>query len=212
MQDMALQTLFALEQRLERLSLLLHGDSIQDNQDDGEPSSDSSASITSRLQSLEKSLQSIASHSSSAAELLLLQKQHPRIWKDETSTDASRDAVDDIPNDALAALVLAHTPSYHTTAAQLTSLNDLPLPDTSSSTNLLALQPRIQKAKRRQERQMEAISLLREQSVALLGRWYELGIVGIGDCWTECDARLTNAETVVRRAEAKKRHEEENAI
>lgn len=107
-------------------------------------------------------------------------------------------------------MVLAHTPSYHTTAAQLTSLNDLPVPDSSSSASLIALESRIQRAAARQEQQVRVINRLREQSVAVIGHWYESGIVAMGDCWNEWDARLMDTERTVRQAEARKRRQEED--
>lgn len=134
-----------------------------------------------------------------------IEKKHPALW-DEPSTS---EETDDLPDDALSALVLAHMPSYHTTAAQLTSLNDLPVPDASSSSALLSLEPRIQSLRERQQRQEKVISQLRQQSVALIGRWYEVGIVSMGDCWSEWDSRLMETERTVRRAEGRKKREEE---
>lgn len=100
-------------------------------------------------------------------------------------------------------------PSYHTTAAQLTSLNDLPIPDAASSAAFASLGPRIQRVRQRQEQQADMINFLREQSAAVVGRWYELGIVSMGDCWSEWDARLMQAERSVRQAEGRKKREDE---
>ena len=80
MQDAALQTIVALEQRLNRLSFLLHGhgldggDVVTDTDKDKQSAPNGSASIASRLQSLGKSLQAIAAQSTSAAELLRLRE------------------------------------------------------------------------------------------------------------------------------------------
>ena len=134
-----------------------------------------------------------------------IEKKHPDLW-DEPNTS---EETDNLPDDALSALVLAHMPSYHTTAAQLTSLNDLPVPDASSSAALLSLEPRIQSLRERQQRQERVISHLRQQSVALIGRWYEMGIVSMGDCWSEWDARMMETERTVRQAEGRKKREEE---
>lgn len=71
MQDLATQTLLALEQRLDRLHFLLHGDDATAN---AVASSNPSPSVASRLHSLEKSLQTIAAQSTSAAELLSIRK------------------------------------------------------------------------------------------------------------------------------------------
>lgn len=135
----------------------------------------------------------------------LLEKQLPDIL-DEPSTASE---TGEISEPALAALVLAHTPSFHTTAAQLTSLVDLPVPDSLSSATLLSLSPRIQKARERQEEQAKAIAEMRQRSVALIGRWYETGIVNMGDCWNEWEGRLMDMERTVTQAEARKKREDE---
>lgn len=110
---------------------------------------------------------------------------------------------------ALSSLVLSHTPSYHATAARLTSLNDLPVPNASSSVSLITIEPRIQTATERQERQQAELGEIRQRSVEIISRWYELGIVGMGDCWSEWESRLMTAEAQVRRAEVKKKRDME---
>lgn len=108
-------------------------------------------------------------------------------------------------HDALTALVLSHAPSYQATAARLTSLQDLPVPDPSSSAALIQLLPRLQCLAHRQELQQESIAQLRLQSLALLARWYDSAIIGMDDCWTEWESRLMNQEKLVRRAETDKK-------
>lgn len=73
MQDTALQTLLALEQRLHRLAFLLHGHDLDVNHV-AAPASDASTSVASSLQGLDKLLHAVATQSSSAAELLRLRK------------------------------------------------------------------------------------------------------------------------------------------
>lgn len=133
------------------------------------------------------------------------ENQHPDLWDEPTTSEE----IGRVPDPALAALVLAHMPSYHHTAAQLTSLSDLPIPDTSPSAGLLSLEPRITRAMERQEQQAKVMADMRQASLALLGRWYELGIVAMGDCWNEWDARLMDAERIVAQAEARKRRDDE---
>ena len=108
-------------------------------------------------------------------------------------------------HDALTALVLSHAPSYQATAARLTSLQDLPVPDPSSSAALIQLLPRLQRLAHRQDTQQESIAQLRHQSLALLARWYDSAIIGMDDCWTEWESRLMDQEKLVRRAEADKK-------
>ena len=81
MQDTATQTLLALEQRLRRLTFLLHGHDSADGADGADEAAatsvadePSAVSIASRLQSIEKALQAVAAQSDSAAELLRLRE------------------------------------------------------------------------------------------------------------------------------------------
>lgn len=82
MQDTAMETLAALEQRLQRLNFLLHGDPVITGSDDTSPA-DRSASIASRLHNLEKSLQAVAAQSASADELLRLRESPQPFMLDE---------------------------------------------------------------------------------------------------------------------------------
>ncbi|CAD0040063.1 unnamed protein product [Aureobasidium pullulans] len=91
------------------------------------------------------------------------------------------------------------------TAARLTSLQDTPVPNSSALAALVELHPRLERVATRQDDQQLSIAQLRHQSLALLGRWYHLGIIGMDDCWTEWEARLMDQEKLVRRAEAEKR-------
>ncbi|CAD0106318.1 unnamed protein product [Aureobasidium uvarum] len=183
--DTALQTLAALEHRLQRVRFLLYGTSTAADPDTNvETPADTTTtqSIASRLQALQSSFNSVLSDNKPAQELVALH--------------------------ALAALVLSHAPSYQATAARLTSLQDLPVPDPSSSAALIHLLPRLQRAAHRQEDQQQSIAQLRHQSLALLARWYDSAIIGMDDCWTEWEARLLDQEKIVRRAEADKRQDE----
>ncbi|CAD0038267.1 unnamed protein product [Aureobasidium pullulans] len=190
-QDVAFQTLDALEQRLQRVRFLLYGSAAaaaadNDDQTPTDTTITQTQSIASRLQALQSSFNSVLSDSKSA------QTIHQHDGPDMTS-------------DALAALVLSHAPSYQATAARLTSLQDTPVPNSSALAALVELHPRLERVATRQDDQQLSIAQLRHQSLALLGRWYDLGIIGMDDCWTEWEARLMDQEKLVRRAEAEKR-------
>ncbi|KAI5194412.1 hypothetical protein E4T39_08686 [Aureobasidium subglaciale] len=194
-QDTASQTLHALEQRLQRVHFLLYGTSPTADSAKSPTGTSTNQSIASRLQALQSSFNSVLNNSNSAQHLVALQSQHQH--------DAP-----DMTQDALTALVLSHAPSYQATAARLTSLQDLPVPDPSASAALIHLHPRLQRAVNRQEDQQNTIAQLRHQSLALLARWYDLGIIGMDDCWTEWEARLMHQEKLVRRAEADRRQDD----
>lgn len=45
------------------------------------------------------------------------------------------------------------------------------------------------------------VSELRVRSARVLRRWYEVGLVGGGECWAEWEGRVERVERGVRRAE-----------
>ncbi|KAI4767360.1 hypothetical protein E4T44_14497 [Aureobasidium sp. EXF-8845] len=193
--DTASQTLDLLEQRLQRVRFLLYGTSTAtDPHHNDQTSTDTTVTqpIASRLRALQSSLNSVLSDSKPARHIVALQSKHQH-------------HAPDMSHDALTALVLSHAPSYQATAARLTSLQDLPVPDPSSSAALIQLLPRLQSLAHRQELQQESIAQLRHQSLALLARWYDSAIIGMDDCWTEWESRLMNQEKLVRRAETDKK-------
>jgi hypothetical protein len=52
-----------------------------------------------------------------------------------------------------------------------------------------------------QESQAQEMAGLRSRSASVIQQWYELGVLGGGECWTEWEGRVANAEKVVRREE-----------
>jgi len=45
------------------------------------------------------------------------------------------------------------------------------------------------------------MSELRARSAAAIQRWYELGVLGESECWTEWEGRIVEVEKGVRRQE-----------
>lgn len=45
------------------------------------------------------------------------------------------------------------------------------------------------------------MSELRVRTARVLQRWYEVGVVGSGECWAEWEGRLEGVEREVRRRE-----------
>ena len=101
----------------------------------------------------------------------------------------------------LASMVLSYTSAFPETASRLTSLNDLPIPDAQTSAALIELQPQLERVSRGQEEQAKTISELRVRTARVLQRWYEVGLVGGGECWAEWEGRLEDVEREVNRAE-----------
>ena len=48
---------------------------------------------------------------------------------------------------------------------------------------------------------------LRERSARLVQRWYEGGVLGMGDAWGEWEGRVARVEKVVRREELRRERE-----
>jgi hypothetical protein len=101
----------------------------------------------------------------------------------------------------LASIVLSYASAFPETASRLTSLNDLPVPDAQASASLVQLQPRLDQLARTQEEQAREISEFRVRTARVLQRWYEVGLVGSGECWAEWEGRLEDVEREVKREE-----------
>lgn len=57
-----------------------------------------------------------------------------------------------------------------------------------------------------QEQQLEELQL---RSASVVGRWHEVGVVGMGECWSEWEGRLTATEQAIRRKQAARKRERE---
>lgn len=101
----------------------------------------------------------------------------------------------------LASIVLSYASAFPETASRLTSLNDLPIPDAEASASLIELQPRLDRLAQVQEEQAKEVSELRTRSARVLQRWYEVGLVGGGECWADWEGRLEEVDREVRREE-----------
>jgi len=74
---------------------------------------------------------------------------------------------------------------------------------------LIALQPRLSQVELLQDSQASEMSELRARSAEAIQRWYELGIVGESECWSEWEGRVVGVEKRVRREEGLKAKEVE---
>jgi hypothetical protein len=105
---------------------------------------------------------------------------------------------------------MSYATAFPETASRLTSLNDLPVPDAQSSAALIELQPQIDRVAQMQTEQAAEISELRMRTARVLQRWYDVGLVGSGECWAEWEGRLEDVEREVKRSEViRQRREEE---
>ncbi|KAK4991934.1 hypothetical protein LTR66_006424 [Elasticomyces elasticus] len=203
-QETSSQTLALLELRLRRIQYILHGDTLPHEVTPPDFDANPTIPISTRIQNLERSLQSLTSHSRAVSQLLQLESKHPELFHPIPPTTVPST----LPIPSLAALILAHSPLYPQTASQLSSLADLSIPDPSSSAALIALLPRLQKVEAKQRAQDDEIAMLRARSAEASKRWYELSVLGQGECWSEWEGRLARVERDVWREEGRRRREE----
>ncbi|KAL8992814.1 MAG: hypothetical protein Q9169_006815 [Polycauliona sp. 2 TL-2023] len=199
-----------LEARLRRLEYHLSGS------DDAEPALEAAVSrgrdhtVMARLSTLERTLHNMSERSPVIHNLLQMQHAYPTLFHPSNSD------LDMIPSNLstedILAIVAAHGPLYHQIASQLTSIHDLAIPSSSLSTSLISLQPRIAKVQSLQEAQAKELATLRARSAKTIQRWYELGVLGQGECWAEWEGRMEECEKKVRRMEGERKRAMEEQV
>lgn len=200
--ETAADTLALFEERIRRLDYIISGENATR---DTEPhQTTTTGSATARLRTLERTLYSLASRSPAAADVLALQKAQPSFFHPSNPTTPPTD----LPTASLASLVLAHTPLYTTVSAHLTQLQDTHVPDPAVAVKLTELRPRIEKARVKQEQQAREFAELRARSARVVEKWYEGGVLQMGERWAEWEERVRDVEIAVRRREAARRREE----
>jgi len=122
---------------------------------------------------------------------------HPDLFQPSTS-----DVPSTLPPAELLAIIKSCATSYPTTASRLNAIKDLPIPSAEASASLIALQPRLTGVEQMQEVHAKEMAELRARSAVAVQRWYELGVLGEGECWTEWEGRIINVEKTVRRQES----------
>lgn len=195
--EVSADTLALLEERLRRVDYVLNG-----NHNRNSAQSEVKASATARLRHLERNLQSLNARSPAVADILALQRAQPTLFHTNSATPPT------LPPSTLASLVLAHRQLYTSTAASLSSLQDTHIPNPGAAAKLVELQPRISKASARQQQQMRELAELRARSAKAVEKWYESGVLEMGEHWAEWEERVREAEILVRRREAAKKREE----
>ncbi|KAI9862007.1 MAG: hypothetical protein M1824_001752 [Vezdaea acicularis] len=196
--EVSLDTLKLLESRLLRLEFNLAGDKdATRTASEISFSTGKDQSISGRLARLESSLGQLSSRSEATSELLSLQAQYPDLFNSIPPSQKPT-ALD---TTEMLAIVLASASLYHSTTSRLTSISDVPVPPAESSAALITLQPRIAKVGLEREAQAREIAELRQRTAAVLERWYEVAVLGGGECWAEWEERVQQAERTIRRAE-----------
>lgn len=133
---------------------------------------------------------------------------HPSLF--HPSTSDSEAILSNLSTDEIAAIVTAHAPAYPLTASRLTSIRDINIPSSSLSTSLIALRPRLAKLEQLQDSQAKEVAELRARSAKAVQRWYDLGVLGQGECWADWEGRMEECEKKIRRFEGERRRELED--
>lgn len=209
----ASDTLVLLEERLRRVQYILHGDLLQTDTikepSTSEPTRQPPASE--RLRRLERNLASLASKSPTVSEILDLQSQHPSLF--HPSPHQSQQQKPDLSTPSLAALILAHSHLFQSSSTHLQTLQSQnTIPDSAAFAKLTALQPRIDQIRTRQDEQAREFAELRARSARVVEKWFEGGVLGMGEKWAEWEERLRECEILVRRREAREKREREGIV
>ncbi|KAJ9220257.1 hypothetical protein DTO027B5_1229 [Paecilomyces variotii] len=197
-ESVAGSTIELLEARLRRLEYLLTGDVNWTGEPTPAPRPDSlDDTVARRLARLETGLQALSKTIPAVHDVLQLHDRHPDLFRSIPQQEIPTSLT--VQN--LASIVLSYASAFPETASRLTSLNDLPIPDAEASASLVELQPRLDRLAQVQEEQAKEVSELRTRSARVLQRWYEIGLVGGGECWVDWEGRLEEVDREVRREE-----------
>ncbi|KAJ5573989.1 uncharacterized protein N7459_008416 [Penicillium hispanicum] len=200
-------TIELLEARLRRLAYLLGGATDWTGvPTEPEKPASLDETVSRRLVRLERDLEKLSRNSPVVRDVIQLHDRFPDLFQPQPP----REIPEGLSTRTLASIVLSYATAFPETASRLTSLNDLPVPDAESSAALIELQPQMDRLAQMQAEQAAVISELRVRTARVLQRWYEVGLVGSGECWAEWEARLEEVEREVRRREViKERRENE---
>lgn len=204
----ASDTLALLEERLLRIDYIIHGDSSSRSTPSDSNTNRPTLSATERLRKLERNLASLTTKSSTVSDVLALQRQHPTIFQPQTTN-----TVPPLVPPALAALILAHAPLFQQSSTALQTLqSQSSIPDPGTLAKLVASQPRLDRVRAKQDEQAREFAELRVRSARVVEKWYEDGVLRMGEKWAGWEERLRESEILVRRVEARERREREGLV
>lgn len=190
--DLSQKSIDELENRFRRISYAITG-----NTKDEISNIESSATAAARLRALERQLQALASRSQAVAEVLDLQFRRPDIFHAEVDASARS-----LKPSVLAEVVLSHSQPLQLLSAQLTSLQNQNIPESSHLAKIIGLQSRMTKIQEKQELQNAQVVEMRSRSAETLQSWYQHGLMDMSEHWADWEERLRDVEILVRRNEA----------
>lgn len=215
----ALATLDSLENRLRKVEWYMSGSDNAAGPLQQVASQGKDSTVQARLARLENNMQNLSTTSPDIDKLVKLRQssssflaastdkhdldaRYPNLFHLSTSDiSTTLSAVE------LFSIIGSCASSYYTTASRLHAVKDLPIAPAESSAALIALQPRLAQIELLQDSQAREISDLRARSAQAIQRWYEVGILGGSECWSEWEERTVDVEKRVRREEGLKAKE-----
>ncbi|KAI9820056.1 MAG: hypothetical protein M1826_001046 [Phylliscum demangeonii] len=208
---LALETIALLESRLRRLQYLVTGQGGTEEQSTPAAAAPTTTTppektVIARVAQLERELDRLCTKSPALQEILQLDARHPEWFRAPPPADEAPPTTQ-LNADEQLSVVRASATLFSTTSSQLSAVFDLAIPPAESFAALIDLQPRIEQWRARQQKQAREVARLAQRSAAVLERWYEVAVVGGGECWAEWDGRVARVEQAVRRAENAKARE-----
>lgn len=213
----ALATLDSLENRLRKVEWYLSGSDSPAGPLQQVASQGKDSTVQVRLARLENNMQNLSKSSPDIDKLVKLRQSGScslaaasadKYDLDARYPDLFHPSTSDIPPTLSAAelfsIIGSCASSYYTTASRLHAVKDLNIAPAESSAALIALQPRLVQTKLLQDSHAREISELRARSAQAIQRWFEVGILGGSECWSEWEGRTVDVEKRVRREEGLK--------
>ncbi|SLM34782.1 hypothetical protein LPUS_03732 [Lasallia pustulata] len=193
----ATETIERLEHRLRSIEYILSGDDEAASVLQQAAARGKGCTTQARITRLENALSNLSSKIPVVQDLLRLHACFPDLFQPV----APKNIPTSLTTPELFAVISSYATLYPTTASRLTSLQDLPIPAAERSASLISLQPRLAKLELQQQSQARELAELRWRTAAVIQRWYELGVLGGGECWTEWEERMEKIEKKIRQTE-----------
>ncbi|QYT04465.1 hypothetical protein H0G86_011371 [Trichoderma simmonsii] len=187
-----LATISLLESRLLRIEHLLYGTTAS-------PFSSQTQhdAALAKMDGLERRFSRMISQIRVYAELLKIYKSNPDLFHAPPPTQPPSQ----LDSEAVQSIVLSAASSFPATLSALTAVKDIPIPESSSSANLISLTQRMKAIEATQIAQAAEISALRSRSEALVRSWYENGAVVNSQVLAHTEGKIQRVEREVRRRE-----------
>ncbi|KAI4135766.1 MAG: hypothetical protein LQ347_000401 [Umbilicaria vellea] len=190
-------TIELLEYRLRRIEFVLSGNEEAQSVLQQAAAQGKGFTTHARITRLEEALSKLSSKSTIVDQLLRLHARFPDLFQ----PTAPEEIPISLTTAELLAVVSSCASTYSIAASRLTTLQNSPIPAAEHSASLIVLEPRLAEVELEQRLQAMELAELRSRTAAIIQRWYELGVLGGGECWTEWEGRVETVEKNIRQKE-----------